>query len=159
MRISGFIKGWFNSGDKKKRKTVTMMERVANAVLLEAAKQYPEVLFEVINKYGRIREYDEIESELQKVEDQIYQKSARNMLKDGSRELDAWIDELIDRVMGTERYYGQQNDTVPFHQPPDIQHDLERVLISLAFLRGPKLAVILDKLTGKREASNKTEQR
>jgi hypothetical protein len=159
MRILDLRIGWFNSGDKKKRKTVTRMERVANAALLEAANHDPKVLFEIINKHGKIREYDKIESDLQKVENQIYQKAARNMLKDGNRALDAWIDELIDRVMGTERHYGQQNDTVPFHQPPDIQHDLERILSSLAFLRSPKLAAILDKLTGKRVASNKTEQR
>lgn len=158
MRILSLIIGWFNSGGKKKRKTVTSMERVASDGLLEAAKQNPGVLFQIVNKYGQIREYDKSESDLQKVEDQIYQKAIRNMLKDGSRELDTWINELIDRVMGIERYDGQQNDTVPFHRRPDIQHDLERVLTHLAFLRDPKLAAIVGKLSGNKE-KHKGERR
>jgi len=102
MRILGFRIGWFRSGGKSRRKTVTRMERVASASLLEAANHDPKVLVDVMNKYGKILEYDknEMESDIQNLRGQIYQKAVQNMLKGGSRELDELINEIIDRVMG-----------------------------------------------------------
>jgi len=100
MRILGLKIGWLGYGGKKRGKTTTRMERVASAALLEAANHDPKVLFEIINKYGKIREYDKSESEIQNLIDQIYQKAVQNMLKGGSRELDEFINEIIDRVMG-----------------------------------------------------------
>jgi hypothetical protein len=159
MRILGLRIGWFNSGGRKSRKAVTRMERVARDGLLEAAKKDPGVLFGIVNKYGQIREYDKSESELQKIEDQIYQKAVRNILKDGSRELDAWIDEIIERVMGMESgYRGQQNETIPLHRHPDIQQNLGHVLSSPAFSRNLKLAAIVGKLSGNKE-KHKEERR
>ena len=108
MRILGLRIGRSRSGGKKKKKTATRMERIASAALLEAAKQDHKVLLEIMNKYGKIREYDKSESEIQSLEDQIYQKAVQNMLKDGNRELDDWIDEIIDRVMGLNSVPGRR---------------------------------------------------
>jgi len=135
------------------------MEKIASAALLETANREPKVLVDVIDKYGKIREYDKSESEIQNLMDQIYQKAVQNMLKGGSRELDAWINDTIDRAMGIESgYRGQENKTVPVHRHPDIQQDLEHVLSSMAFLRNPKLSAILGKLAG-RKGKHKGERR
>ena len=102
MRILGLRIGWSRSGGKKKKKTATRMERIASAALLKTANRDPKVLVDVMNKYGKILEYDknEMESDIQNLRGQIYQKAVQNMLKGGSRELDEFINEIIDRVMG-----------------------------------------------------------
>ena len=102
MRILGLRIGWSRSGGKSRRKSVTGMEKIASAALLETANRDPRVLVDVMNKYGKILEYDknEMESDIQNLRGQIYQKAVQNMLKGGSRELDEFINEIIDRVMG-----------------------------------------------------------
>jgi hypothetical protein len=159
MGILGLKIGLFRSGGKKRRKTTTRMERVASAGLLEAANRDPKVLFEIINKYGQIREYDKSESELQSIEERIYQKAVRNMLKGGNRELDAWINEIIDRVMGIKSgEYGRGYTPVPVRQRPDIKQGHDHGSGLPAFLRDPEIIAILGKLAG-RKGKHKGERR
>lgn len=159
MRILGLRIGLFRSGGKKRREMVTRMERVASAGLLEAANRDPKVLFDIINKYGQIREYDKSESEIQNLMDQIYQKAVQNMLKGGSRELDTWINEIIDRVMGIKSgEYVRGYTPVPVRRRLDIKQGHEHGPGLPAFLRDPEINAIIGKLVG-RKGKHKGERR
>ena len=78
MQILGFRINWFRSGRRRRSKVTSKLDKIANAALLDAAVKSPEVLAQVINKFGQIEIYqdDEIETKIQNLKTKIHREAA-----------------------------------------------------------------------------------
>ena len=108
MIILGFRIGWPHSGRGRRRKVPNALDRITSAALLDAAVKSPEVLAQVIDKYGEIqvRHDDKIAIEAKNIRDKVYREAAQTILNSRSQELASRIDEIIDRVMGLNSVHG-----------------------------------------------------
>ncbi|MFC2069129.1 hypothetical protein ACFLTP_09030 [Chloroflexota bacterium] len=61
--IFGYKIPWLRRKSQRRRRAATKLERLTNATLLNAALKDPEVLAQLINKYGQIKVCHEDEME------------------------------------------------------------------------------------------------
>jgi predicted house-cleaning noncanonical NTP pyrophosphatase (MazG superfamily) len=117
MKILGLTIHGFHFRNRRQRKVTNKLDRIANAALLNAAVKNPEVLAQIINKYGEIQVYqdDEMETKIQNLRTKIYEEAAETLLNNRRQELVSHVGEIIDRVMGLNSVTGGgQREESPF---------------------------------------------
>ena len=160
----GLRMGWFHSGRRRRRKVPGALDRITSAALLDAAVKDPEVLAQVINKYGEIQVHhdDKIATEIENIRAKIYREAAQIILNSRRLELVSRVDGIIDRVMGLndvpgghqceERSFegvapGGQNDTLNIaRQRRDMQQSIESGSNSSVLIRGRAMLAALDEI-------------
>ena len=102
MKILSSIINWFHHGSKRQRKVPSELDRIANAALLDAAVKKPEVLAQILNKYGKIQapHNDKIEAEIESIKEKVYEKVSQSILDSRRQKLVNHISKLTDMVMG-----------------------------------------------------------
>jgi hypothetical protein len=81
------------------------LDRIANTALLDAAVKNPEVLAQILNKYGQIQapHDDKMETEISNIKEKVYEKVSQAIITSKKQELIDHISNLIDMVMGLNR--------------------------------------------------------
>jgi len=102
MRILGIRIGRSDSGKRRRKKAPTRLEKLYNTELLDAVLKSPKVLAVVIDKYGKLpaSHEDYFEPITKNIRGEIYKKAVQAALKQRRRELVAYIDGIIDGVIG-----------------------------------------------------------
>ena len=100
--ILGLRIGRFHSGRRRRRKVPSALDRITSAALLDAAVKDPEVLAQIIDKYGEIqvRHDDMIATEAENIRVKVYREAAQTILNSRRQELTSRVNGIIDRVMG-----------------------------------------------------------
>ncbi len=113
MKIIGLTMHGFHFGRKRKKKVTSKLDRIANLALLEAAVKNPEVLAQIVNKYGeiRVRPNDDIAALTENMRAKVHKKAAQSILESPKHVLVTHVGELIDTVMGLNSVPGRcQNE-------------------------------------------------
>ena len=102
MKILGLRVGRFHTGSRRRRKVPGAPYRITNAALLDAAVKNPEVLAQVIDKYGeiQIRRDDKIATLHKNIRDTVYAKAVQTILNSRKQKLTNRVNGIIDRLIG-----------------------------------------------------------
>ena len=117
MKILDLTIHGFHFRCRRQRKVTSKLDRITNAALLDAAVKNPEVLAQVVNKYGKIRvpHDDHIENLAEKIRVKIHKEAAQTILSSRRQELVSHIGKLMDMVMGLNSVPGSgQQEEGPF---------------------------------------------
>jgi len=162
--ILGLRIGWFHSGRRRRRKVPGALDRITSAALLDAAVKNPEVLAQVIDKYGEIqvRHDDKLATEAENIRAKVYREAAQTILNSRRQELVSHVGGIIDRVMGLnsvpgghryeERSFegvnpGGHNSTPNIvRQRRGMQRSLETGSNSSVLIRGLAMLAVLDEI-------------
>ena len=117
MKILGLTIHGFHFRSRRQRKVTSKLDRIANASLLDAGAKNPEVVAQLINKYGEIQvpHDDKISTEAENIRVKVYKEAAQTILSSRRQELVSHVAEIIDRVMGLNSVPGRhQQEEGPF---------------------------------------------
>jgi len=117
MKILGLTIHGFHFRSRRQRKVTSKLDRIANASLLDAGVKNPEVVAQIVNKYGKIQvpHDDKIATPAEKIRVKIYKEAAQTILNSRRQDLVSHVGEIIDRVMGLNSVPGRhQQEERPF---------------------------------------------
>ena len=105
MKIFGLTLNGFHFRSRRRIRVVSKLDRIANAALLDAAVKDPEVLIQVIDKYGRIQipHEDKMAAEVEKIKAKVQKEATQTILNSRRQDLVNHVGKLIDMVMGSNR--------------------------------------------------------
>jgi hypothetical protein len=103
----------FHFRRRSEKKVTSKLDRIVDTTLLDAAVKNPDVLAQVINKYGeiRLRHTDMEPIEAKDIEDKVFRESVQIMLSSRRQELVSRLNGIIDRVMGLNNRINRQQNT------------------------------------------------
>ena len=131
MKILGLTVHGFHFRSRRQRKVTSKLDRIANAALLDAAVKNPEVLAQLINKYGEIQgpHDDKIATLAENIRGKVYREAAQTILNNRRQELVSHVGGIIDMVMSLNSVPGRrQHEERSFEGvTPDGQNSLPDV--------------------------------
>ena len=169
MKILGLTMHGLQFRSRRQRKVTSKLDRIANAVLLDAAVKNPEVLVQVVNKYGEIQipHDDKIATEVENLRVKIHKEAAQTILTSRRQELVSHVGGIIDRVMGLNSVTGgRQHEENPFEGATPGEHNgtsniarrrhgmqrsLESGSNSSALIRGMAMLAVLEQINQQRK--------
>lgn len=110
MKILGFTVHGFHFKRRRQRKVTSKLDSIANAALLDAAVKNPEVLAQVVNKYGKIQlpRDDTIATLVEKASAKVRKEAVQIILNSRRQELVNHVGDLIDIVTGLNSVTGRR---------------------------------------------------
>ena len=131
MKIIGLTIHGFHCSRSREKKGISKLDRIIDMTLLEAAVKNPEVLAQIVNKYGeiRVRPDDEIAALAENMRAKVHKKAAQSILESHKHVLVTHVGELIDTVMGLNSVPGRrQHEERRFEgTPPGEQNGMSNI--------------------------------